>query len=85
MNIFNPLSIEGLVVAQNSAISNNEINRLKQKIAKLETENEELKLLLSGAHIITNKIATLVGDRGQYRDLVEAVEMKLHALQHNNE
>lgn len=49
----------------------------QDKIARLEKEIAELRVLLSGANDICNRIANLVDDRGQYRDLVEAVEMKL--------
>lgn len=49
----------------------------KELIVKLKEELEDTKQLLEGANITFNKIAELVGYRGQYRDLVEAVEIKL--------
>jgi hypothetical protein len=47
------------------------------EVKSLKKELEETKLLLEGADITFDKIAKLVGYNGQYRDLVEAVEMKL--------
>lgn len=76
---------------QECAVRDVEIKYLKEKIAeltkvkneneelvKLRKENQELKDLLEGANFTCNKIAELVGDHGQYRDLIEAVEIKLH-------
>lgn len=48
------------------------------EVNKLRRENSELKMLLEGANVIHDRISELVGYRGQYRDLVEAVEIKLH-------
>ena len=56
----------------------NDVNN--RELESLRKENAELKLLLEGADSTCKKIAELVGDRGQYRDLVEAVEMKLDSL-----
>jgi gamma-glutamyl:cysteine ligase YbdK (ATP-grasp superfamily) len=53
---------------------------LSKENLRLKKENEELRLLLEGANATCNKIAEIVGDTGQYRDLVEAVEMKIHII-----
>jgi hypothetical protein len=54
--------------------------RLSKENLRLKKENAELRLLLEGANVTCNKIAEIVGDTGQYRDLVEAVEMKIHMI-----
>jgi len=51
-----------------------------KELVMLRKENADLKLLLEGANKTCDEIAKIVGDRGQYRDLVEAVEMKIHFL-----
>ena len=53
---------------------------LGEHMQALQKKNDELELLLYGANLTCNKIAELVGDKGQYRDLVEAVEMQLDSL-----
>ncbi len=59
-------------------------DELGQEAAVLK-ELAETKVLLQGANLTCEKIAALVGDHGQYRDLVEAVEAKLHELTSNAE
>lgn len=56
------------------------VYRLEEEVNKLKRELADTKQLLEGANITFDKIAKLVGDRGQYRDLVEAVEIKLSEL-----
>lgn len=50
-------------------------------IEKLNKRIDEQQLLLEGANATCANIAELVGDRGQYRDLVEAVTIKLQTLE----
>lgn len=50
-------------------------------IEKLNKRIDEQQLLLEGANATCAKIAELVGDRGQYRDLVEAVTIKIQTLE----
>ena len=57
-----------------------DVYNLTKEIAELKAKVAELELLLDGANQTCNKIAEIVGDHGQYRDLVEAVEMKIHGL-----
>jgi hypothetical protein len=63
--------------------SENNPEELISDLIRLERENRELKRLLNGAMEIRGKIAELVEDHGQYRDLVEAVEMKILSLKSN--
>lgn len=50
-------------------------------IDKLNKRIEEQQLLLDGANATCAKIGELVGDRGQYRDLVEAVTIKFQTIE----
>lgn len=52
----------------------------RQKVERLEKELVDTKQLLDGANITFDRIAKLVGYNGQYRDLIEAVEIKLTEL-----
>lgn len=43
----------------------------------LRKENADLKEEIAGANLILGEIEKMVGDHGQYRDLIESVELKL--------
>jgi hypothetical protein len=60
------------------------IENLRERLVQLEKELDDTKQLLEGANITFDKISKLIGYRGQYRDLIEAVEIKLSELNYHH-
>lgn len=61
-------------------IDTSDARGILSEVKSLQKELEETKLLLEGANTTFDKIAKLVGYNGQYRDLVEAVDIKLNSI-----